>query len=112
MPASIQVEVGGTGEAPVAVKILCVSDTEMPQLHNAANLRRQYNDVDMIMSCGDMPPNYLDFISSIIGAPLFYVRGNHDEIYDEEPPGGIDLHGQIVEYHGLTMAGLEGSYPL
>ncbi len=91
------------------MKILCVSDTEMPQLHNAVNLRRQYNDVDMVISCGDMPPNYLDFITSIIGAPLYYVRGNHDEIYDEEPPGGIDLHGQIVEYGGLTMAGLEGS---
>ena len=91
------------------MKILCVSDTEMPQLHNAANLRRRYNDIDVIVSCGDMPPNYLDFISSIVGAPLFYVRGNHDEIYDQEPPGGIDLHGQFVEYRGLTMAGLEGS---
>ncbi|MCY4060971.1 MAG: metallophosphoesterase family protein [Chloroflexi bacterium] len=91
------------------MKILCVSDTEMPQLHNAVNLRRQYNDVDMIISCGDMRPNYLDFITSIIGAPLFYVRGNHDEIYHDEPPGGIDLHGQILEYGGLVLAGLEGS---
>ncbi len=93
----------------MAVKILCVSDTEMPQLHNAVNLRRQYSDVDMIISCGDMRPHYLDFITSIIGAPLYYVRGNHDEIYDEEPPGGIDLHGQVMEYGGLIMAGLEGS---
>ena len=92
-----------------AVKILCVSDTEMPQLHNAVNLRRQYSDIDMIISCGDMPPGYLDFITSIIGVPLFYVRGNHDERYDEEPPGGIDLHRTVVEFRGLTLAGLEGS---
>lgn len=90
------------------MKILCVSDTEMPQLHNAVNLRRQYSDIDMIISCGDLPPGYLDFIGSITGVPLFYVRGNHDEIYDREPPGGIDLHGQLVEFGGLTMAGLEG----
>lgn len=80
----------------------------MPQLHNAANLRRQYSDIGMVVSCGDMRPHYLDFITSIIGAPLFYVRGNHDEIYADEPPGGIDLHGQVVEFGGITMAGLEG----
>ncbi len=91
------------------MKILCVSDTEMPQLLSAVNLRRQYSNVDMIVSCGDMSSGYLDFISTIICAPLFYVRGNHDEMYDREPPGGIDLHRQIVRYRGLTLAGLEGS---
>ena len=40
---------------------------------------------------------------------MFYVRGNHDEAYDSEPPGGINLHRQVVEYGGLVMAGLEGS---
>lgn len=91
------------------MKILCVSDIEAPQLHSAVNLRRQYSDVDLIVSCGDMPPGYLDFISTIISVPMFYVRGNHDEIYKDDPPGGIDLHGRVVEYKGLTLAGLEGS---
>ena len=91
------------------VKILCVSDTEMPQLHSAVNLRRQYGDIDMVISCGDMPPNYLDFITSILSVPMFYVRGNHDEAYDSEPPGGVNLHRQVVKYRGLVMAGLEGS---
>lgn len=81
----------------------------MPQLENAANLRRRYNDIDLIISCGDMPPAYLDFISTILGKPMMYVRGNHDEIYDKEPPGGIDLHDNFVEYRGLTFVGLEGS---
>ena len=92
-----------------AIKILCVSDTEMPQLHNAVNLRRQYRDIDLIISCGDMPAGYLDFISTITSVPMFYVRGNHDEMYDQEPPGGIDLHGRVIEFKGLTLAGLEGS---
>ncbi len=81
----------------------------MPQLHNAVNLRRQYADIDIVVSCGDMRPHYLDFITSILRAPLFYVRGNHDEMYGDDPPGGIDLHGRVVRYCGLTMAGLEGS---
>ena len=92
-----------------AVKILCVSDTEMPQLHNAANLRRQYSDIDFIVSCGDMPSGYLDFITTITSVPMFYVRGNHDEAYENDPPGGINLHRQLVRYRGLTIAGLEGS---
>lgn len=91
------------------MKILCLSDTEMPQLENAANLRRQYHDIDMIISCGDMPVSYLEFITTIISVPLFYVRGNHDERYLENPPGGIDLHRKVVTYRGLTLSGLEGS---
>lgn len=91
------------------MKILTLSDTVMPQLENAANLRRRYNDIDLIISCGDMPPTYLDFICTILGKPLMYVRGNHDEIYDKEPPGGINLHDNFVEYRGLTFVGLEGS---
>ena len=91
------------------MKILCVSDIEAPQLHSAVNLRRQYSDIDLIVSCGDMPPGYLDFISTIISVPMFYVRGNHDEVYQDDPPGGIDLHGKVVKYKGLTLAGLEGS---
>lgn len=90
------------------MKILTVSDTVMPQLENSANLRRRYNDIDLILSCGDMPPAYLDFISTVLGRPLLYVRGNHDERYDQSPPGGIDLHESFFEYKGVTFVGLEG----
>lgn len=91
------------------VKILTVSDTEMPQLENAANLRRRYNDIDAVLSCGDMPSAYLDFISTVLGKPLMYVRGNHDEMYDQTPPGGINLHENFTTFKGVTFIGLEGS---
>lgn len=91
------------------MKLLCVSDTVMQPLENAANLRRRYHDVEAIVSCGDMPAAYLDFISTILGKPMLYVRGNHDEMYDDTPPGGTDLHNQIVDFGGLTMVGIEGS---
>lgn len=80
----------------------------MPQLENAANLRRRYNDIDLVVSCGDMPARYLDFIVTILGKPLLYVRGNHDERYIEDPPGGIDLHQKRVTFRGLSFVGLEG----
>jgi uncharacterized protein len=91
------------------VKILCVSDTVMAQMESAVNLRRHYSDVEVIVSCGDMPSVYLEFITSVLNVPLFYVRGNHDEGYKDAPPGGENLHGRLVEYKGLTFFGLEGS---
>lgn len=91
------------------MKILCVSDTVVPQLENAVNLRRRYADIDLIISCGDLSAAYLEYITSVLSVPLFYVRGNHDENYVHEPPGGTDLHLQVVSYGGLTFAGLEGS---
>ena len=91
------------------MKILCISDTVMPQMESAANLRRRYNDIELVISCGDMPAVYVEFIVSILNVPLFYVRGNHDEGYDHYPPGGEDLHRTVIKYEGLTFTGLEGS---
>jgi uncharacterized protein len=90
------------------VKILCVSDEPAPTLENAANLRRRYSDIDLIISCGDMSVAYLDFIVTVLGKPLMYVRGNHDERYDEKPPGGVDLHENFVNFKGVSIIGLEG----
>ncbi len=93
-----------------AVKILAISDVEMPQLLNAEFLQRTYGDVDVLVSCGDMPVDYLDFVSTVLSCPLFYVRGNHDTTYHLPPlPGGDNLHGRFVRYKGYWFAGLEGS---
>jgi Icc-related predicted phosphoesterase len=81
----------------------------MPQLESAVNLRRRYNDIQLVLSCGDMPAVYLEYIVSTLNVPLFYVRGNHDENYHHEPPGGENLHRRVIEHQGLTFAGLEGS---
>jgi Icc-related predicted phosphoesterase len=91
------------------VKILCVSDTIMPQMESASNLRRRYSDVELVVSCGDLSAAYLEYIISVLNVPLFYVRGNHDEGYKDTPPGGENLHQRIIEYNGLTFVGLEGS---
>ncbi|MCC6803242.1 MAG: metallophosphoesterase [Anaerolineae bacterium] len=81
----------------------------MSQMENAAHLRRRYHDVELLLSCGDMPASYLEYITSVLNIPLFYVRGNHDTGYDERPPGGINLHRKRVEYHGVSFYGIEGS---
>jgi len=91
------------------VKILCVSDTVVQQMENAAHLRRRYHDVELLLSCGDMPAAYLEFVTSVLNVPLFFVRGNHDTGYDERPPGGENLHRRIVNYKGISFYGIEGS---
>lgn len=91
------------------MKILCVSDTVVQQLENAAHLRRRYSDIACIISCGDMPATYLEYLTSVLNVPLYYVRGNHDTGYDERPPGGDDLHMRLLTFGGITLFGIEGS---
>jgi Icc-related predicted phosphoesterase len=91
------------------MKILAVSDNVLTQMEDAAYLRRTYSDVQMLISCGDMPAPYLEFITSTLNVPLFFVRGNHDTNYQPEHPGGDNLHQRLVKFGGLSFAGLEGS---
>jgi len=85
--------------------VVCSVDEDRQKALDAARkLVTQYlGQQPHIMKASGVSPDI------ITQAPVFYVRGNHDEMYDEEPPGGVDLHRQIVHYGGLTLAGLEGS---
>jgi uncharacterized protein len=91
------------------MKVLCISDNVLPQLEEPENLRRQYGDVTALISCGDMPAPYIEYIASVLGLPTYFVRGNHDTEYKVGHPGGVDLHRRITHYKGWTFAGLEGS---
>ena len=93
----------------MGIKILAISDQRLAEMERQDYLRQNFGGVDMIISCGDMEPSYLEFISSALNRPLFFVRGNHDDHYQPGQPGGEDLHLQFKHYQGLTLAGLEGS---
>ena len=68
-------------------------------------------DVDLILSCGDLPPEYLSRLVNAYEVPLYYVRGNHDIRYDEKPPEGcLNLHRLLIKYGGIKLLGLEGSH--
>lgn len=84
---------------------------------------------DLVLSCGDLPFDYLEGIVDICNAPLLYVPGNHDPAlrgwgrgmhvlppYIDSstreptgPRGGVNIDGRIVEIRELTIAGLGGS---
>ena len=66
--------------------------------------------IDLILSCGDLKPEYLSFLATFAKVPILYVRGNHDDIYDIHPPEGcICIEDTIYEYQGIRILGLGGS---
>ena len=92
------------------MKILSVSDYVVSALYDHFNAKR-FPGVDLILSCGDLPPEYLSHLVSLFNVPLYYVRGNHDIRYDSKPPYGcIDLNTRLIQFQGINILGLEGSH--
>ena len=91
------------------MKILVIADEESKSLWDYFSPKK-LKDIDMIISCGDLHANYLQFLVTFGNCPLLYVRGNHDTGYDENPPDGcICIENMIYNYRGLRIAGLGGS---
>jgi Icc-related predicted phosphoesterase len=91
------------------LKLLSVSDVVDPMLHRHAG-KGPFTAIDVIISCGDLPPEYLSRLAHVYNAPLYFVGGNHDIRYkDKLPQGGFDLHGRLERIKGLNFLGLEGS---
>lgn len=91
------------------MRILSISDVISPILLDARG-KDLVKDIDIILSCGDLPPEYLTSLANIYGVPLYYVCGNHDIRLKRNPPKNcVNLHGRIMRIHGLKLLGLEGS---
>jgi uncharacterized protein len=98
------------------MKILSVSDVELPLLYNP-QIKKRFGEVGMIISCGDLPYYYLEYMISSLDRPLYHVLGNHASHVEygtggdrHAPWGGIDIHQRCVQTdQGLLLAGIEGS---
>jgi Icc-related predicted phosphoesterase len=93
-------------------KILAVSDIELPYMYKSIP-NGSFKDIDLVISCGDLPFSYLEYILSLLNRDLYFVRGNHapeGRDIKTEPEGGQSLHltTRITE-SGLLLAGIEGS---
>jgi hypothetical protein len=85
---------------------------------------------DLVVACGDLPFDYLEYVVTITNVPLLFVPGNHDPAlgrraadglmpltrfaprYAEDEPrpwGCINIDGRIARAGGVTVAGLGGS---
>src|SRR5207302_1206847 len=103
-------------QAPQTMRVLAVSDVVEPQLYNSA-VKEWLGPVDLVISCGDLPPEYLDFLASALNVPLAHVIGNHcclphDPVTKRCDPsaylGAFNLNGRVADFNGLILAGLEG----
>ena len=92
------------------MKILLIADEES-KIYWDFFKKEQFEGIDLIISCGDLKPEYLSFLATMTTVPVLYVRGNHDDKYEKYPPEGcICIEDQIYNFNGIRILGLGGSY--
>lgn len=97
------------------MKILAVSDVELGYIYQP-KISERFSDVDLIISCGDLPHYYLEYIISTLNVPLYFVNGNHANKIEittagerTYPWGAINLHRKIkTDDTGVLLGGIEG----
>jgi Icc-related predicted phosphoesterase len=106
------------------VHVLVIADEEAPNL-----TEQTLRDLspDLVLSAGDLPWPYLEWVVSTVDVPLVFVPGNHDPAIESarlhrngiwtdhgrycdapRPHGAINADQQVVEAAGLRIAGLGG----
>lgn len=91
------------------MKILVLADHESRFLYEFYEPEK-LKEIDLVISCGDLPKSYLDFFASVCHAPLLFVLGNHDGWYGPDKAAGcICIEDDIYVYKGVRILGLGGS---
>lgn len=91
------------------MKILVIADEESKYLWDYFE-KEKLEDVDLILSAGDLKPEYLSFLTTMYAIPVLYVHGNHDGKYARKPPEGcICIDDDLYVYNGIRILGLGGS---
>lgn len=86
------------------MKILIVSDKESEILLKYYK-ENGLNEVDVILSAGDLSYSYLQTIQRNIKKPLFFVRGNHD-VFKPKKFDSECIEWRCFEYNGIRIAGI------
>lgn len=100
------------------LRVLAVTDEVDPRIYSSS-VRERMSDVDLVISCGDLPATYLEYLTDALHKDVYYVLGNHAEELVREgqrgvlrhPMGCIDLGFKVVrdKRTGVIFAGLPGS---
>ena len=90
------------------MKILAISDVPSKALWDY-NTREKLEGIDLILSCGDLPKKYLEYLTNFTSVPILYVHGNHDGSYENAEPGGCTcVDDRVFVWKGLRIMGLGG----
>lgn len=112
------------------MKILCIADHVDPLVYSAS-VKPRFGDVRFVLSAGDLPMEYLGFISASLNKRIFFVFGNHhlkylsrfrrsrgpaeDPFYEyQRDPmfrnyfGSTYIGRKIVRHEGILIGGLGG----
>jgi hypothetical protein len=92
------------------IRLLAASDAPDPALDHAIN-RDELGHIDAVIGCGDLELDYLGFLADAFGAPLAYVRGNHDRggpwAGTPRPAPTPLISGHPIWIAGITVVPLE-----
>ena len=95
------------------MKILAISDMVVDRLYST-KVSERFKGIGLILGCGDLPYEYLEFLVTSMNVPLLYVPGNHDPVYNEQESaarahGCDNLDRKVMSLNGLNIAGVGGS---
>jgi hypothetical protein len=110
-----------------AIRVLAVSDQVDDALQADLGTLRT---AQLILACGDLPADYLGYLTDALDVPLVFVPGNHDPDLSgyrvsrggltlraglparlPVPECAINADGRVVDVGGLRVAGLGGCLP-
>ncbi len=106
------------------VRVLVIADEEAPNL-TVQTLRDL--SPQLVLSAGDLPWHYVEYVASCVDAPMVFVPGNHDLEIERvranrngtfttdgmicdgpRPHGATNADQQVIDAAGLRIAGLGG----
>ena len=92
------------------MRILAVADTTSKYLYDYY-VPGKLRGYDLVLACGDLSRDYLEFLVDASAATVLYVRGNHDDDFEDDPPGGcICIEDRVYNFNGVKIMGLGGSH--
>lgn len=109
-------EVRAEDAGPRPVRILAICDEVDKRLYGQG-IEAKRGHYDLLLTCGDLPAYYIDYVASMLGVPTYGIHGNHDGTLarNQDADGqGADwgfheLHGRTVREQGLLIGGFDGS---